>query len=311
MNVLVTSLSRKVPLLKAFQAATDVSGRVWGADSDPECLGRYFADGFWPMPRLAEPGVQEQVLEFCSRERIGLVVPTRDGELAFFAGLRDALGAQATHVAVGHPAAVEVCLDKQAFHDHCVRHGIATAPTAASAGDLEAQRLVVKDRRGAGSGGLAVGLDPQAARAHAEQLKDPVFQALIEGAEHSVDVYVNRAGRVVEAAPRTRIRVHAGESTVTETVEHPGLAAAATALAESLDLHGHLVVQGFVDGDRATLIECNARVGGASTLGFAAGVDSPRWAIEEAGGGTVAPRVGSYRRGLRLVRYPADRLIEP
>ena len=28
---------------------------------------------------------------------------------------------------------------------------------------------------------------------------------------------------MVEAAPRDRIRVHEGESVVTETVEHPGL----------------------------------------------------------------------------------------
>lgn len=309
--MLITSLSRKVPLLEAFREAMGAGGCVWGADSDPECVGRHFADRFWVAPRLTDPDAQEQVLRFCSRERIGLVVPTRDGELCFFAGLRDALAAQGTHVAVGRPAAVEVCLDKQAFHDHCVHHGIPTAPTAATAGMLDAQRLVVKERRGAGGGRVGLGLDPRTAGAHAGRLEDPVFQALIEGTEHSVDVYVNADGRVVEAAPRTRIRVYDGESTVTETVEHAGLASAATAFAESLDLHGHLVVQGFADGDAAILIECNARVGGASTLGFAAGVDSPRWAIEEAGGGTVAPQAGSYRRGLRLVRYPADRLIEP
>lgn len=311
MNVLITSLSRKVPLLKAFQEATGAGGYVWGADSDPECVGRHFADGFWAMPPPAEPDARDQVLRFCSREGIGLVVPTRDGELAFFAELRSALADQGTHVSVGSPEAVEVCLDKQAFHDHCSDHGIRTAPTATTPEALNAQRLAVKDRRGAGSGGLALGLDPQAARVHAQRLPDPVFQALIEGAEHSVDLYVNRDGRVVEAAPRTRLRVHDGESTVTETVEHPGLVAAATAFAESLELRGHLVVQGFADGDSVTLIECNARVGGASTLGFAAGVDSPRWAIEEAGGGTVAPRRGGFRRGLRLVRYPADRLIDP
>jgi carbamoyl-phosphate synthase large subunit len=58
------------------------------------------------------------------------------------------------------------------------------------------------------------------------------------------------------------------------------------------------------------LLECNPRVGGASTLGFLAGVDSPAWAIAEALGEPVEPRVGAYRRGLRLVRYPADRLVE-
>ena len=100
-----------------------------------------------------------------------------------------------------------------------------------------------------------------------------------------------------------------GESAITETVEHPGLVEAAVALAESLDLRGHLVVQGFASGPDAVLFECNARVGGASTLGFPAGVDSPRWSIQEAAGETVEPRLGSYARDLRLVRYPAD-LVE-
>ncbi|MDQ3721284.1 MAG: carbamoyl-phosphate synthase, partial [Actinomycetota bacterium] len=184
MNVLITSLSRKVPLLKAFREASGAGGCVWGADSDPECVGRHFADRFWAMPPLTDPDTQEEVLEFCSHQRIGLVVPTRDGELTFFGELREALAAQGTHVTVGSPGAVEVCLDKQAFHDHCVRLGIPTAPTAATAGALDAQRLVVKDRRGAGGGGLAVGLDPRAARAHAERLEAPVFQPLIEGTEH-------------------------------------------------------------------------------------------------------------------------------
>ena len=49
----------------------------------------------------------------------------------------------------------------------------------------------------------------------------------------------------------------------------------------------------------------------ASTLAFRAGVVFPRWAIREALGGTVAPQLGRYRRGLRLVRYPADCFIEP
>ncbi len=122
---------------------------------------------------------------------------------------------------------------------------------------------------------------------------------------------MNRDGRVVDAAPRRRIRVHEGESSVTETVEHPALRDAAVALAESLPLRGHLVIQGFADGDEAVLLECNARVGGASTLGFHAGVDSPAWAVREALGEAVEPQVGSYRRGVRLVRHPADRFIEP
>jgi carbamoyl-phosphate synthase large subunit len=141
-------------------------------------------------------------------------------------------------------------------------------------------------------------------------MEEPIFEPTLPGTEHSVDVYVNHAGQVVDAAPRVRIRVHDGEPTVTETVQHPALEQASVRLAESLDLRGHLVIQGFALGDEATLIECTPRVGGASTLGFAAGVDTPVWALAEALGERGEPQRGRYRRGLRMVRYPADRLVE-
>jgi carbamoyl-phosphate synthase large subunit len=308
-NILVTSLSRKVPLLLALRDAAD-GATVWGADSDPECVGRYFADRFWEMPPLAEPGVDAALLELCERERIGLAIPTRDGELEFFARLRDELAARGTYVPIGTVDAVQTCLDKLCFAEHCERAGIPTPPTATTVEGVDADVLVVKERYGAGSAQLGIGLSRDAARAHGERLDQPVFQPVVDGVEHSVDVYVNREGRVVDAAPRTRIRVHEGESTVTETVEHPQLADAAVALAESLPLRGHLVVQGFTQGREVVLLECNPRVGGASTLGFHAGVDTPAWAIRESRGEAVAPRVGGYRRGLRMVRYPADRFIE-
>jgi carbamoyl-phosphate synthase large subunit len=313
LNILVTSLSRKVPLLAALRQAlqdSSTGGLLWGADSDPECVGRYFADRFWEMPPLSRPDAPQQVLEFCSREGIGLVIPTRDGELPLFAGLREQLADHGAYVPIGSPETIDVCLDKLRFHDHCRREGIPTAPTATALDDLEGEQFVVKDRRGMGSRELVVGLDRERARAHAERLREPIFQSVLNGIEHSVDMYVNRRGEVVEAAPRTRIRVNEGESTVTETVEHPELAATAVRFADSLELRGHLVIQAFANGQGVTLLECNPRVGGASTLGFHAGVESPLWAIREALGETVDPQLGSYRRGLRLVRYPVDRLIE-
>lgn len=314
MNVLVTSLSRKVPLLEVVRQAlrsSPAGGVLWGADADPECVGRYFADRFWEMPPLSEPDASQRLLEFCSGQRIGLLIPTRDGELPLLAELRDELAERGTYVPIGTTEAIDVCLDKLRFHDHCRHEGIPAAPTALGLDELEAQRFVVKERRGRGSRRLGIGLAREGALAHAEPLAEPIFQPLLSGEEHSVDLYVNRRGEVVDAAPRTRIRVHEGESTVTETVEHPELASTAVRLAESLDLRGHLVIQGFAGDRDVTLLECNPRVGGASTLGFHAGIRSPLWAIREALGEPVEPQLGSYRRGLRLVRYPTDRLIEP
>ena len=312
-NVLITSLSRKVPLVEAFRGAQRAQGDggvLWGGDVDPECVGRWFADGFWLMPRLSEADAADAVLDFCAGQGIALLVPTRDGELEFFAELRNSLEVDGTYVAVGGRDAVATCVDKLAFHDHCANAGVPVAFTSPDLEALDGDSFVVKERRGAASRSVAVGLDRVNARSYAQQLEEPIFQPTLEGIEHSVDMYVNRDGQVVEAAPRTRIRIHDGESTVTETVEHPGLVQASVGLAESLELRGHLVIQGFALGGEATLIECNPRVGGASTLGFAAGVDTPAWSLAEALGERVKPRRGGYRRGLRMVRYPADRLVE-
>ncbi len=313
MNILITSLSRKVPLLNAVRQAlidSQGGGIVWGADSDPECVGHYFADRFWPMPTLDRDDAAGRVLDFCAEEEIGLLIPTRDGELPFFAALREQLAAQGTHTPIGDPEAIGVCLDKLCFHEHCVQEGLPTAPTATDVDDLVGDRFVVKDRRGAGGREVTIGLNRHDARAQGARLAEPIFQPVLSGTEHSVDLYVNQRGEVVDAAPRTRIRVHDGESTVTETVEHAALVQAVVALMRNLELRGHVVVQAFADGPTVTLLECNPRVGGASTLGFHAGVESPRWAIGEALGETIEPRIGAYRRGLRLVRYPADRLID-
>jgi carbamoyl-phosphate synthase large subunit len=312
LNILITSLSRKVPLLNAVrQALTDSQsgGTVWGADSDPECVGRYFADRFWPMPTLDRDDAARRVLDFCAAEKIALLIPTRDGELPFFAALREQLAAQGTHTPVGDPEAIGICLDKLRFHEHCLREGIPTAASSTTVDDLVGDRFVVKDRRGAGGREVMIGLNRHDARVQGARLAEPIFQPVLSGTEHSVDLYVNQRGEVVDAAPRSRIRVHDGESTVTETVEHPALVQTVVQLMESLELRGHVVVQAFADGPAVTLLECNPRVGGASTLGFHAGVESPRWAIREALGETIEPQIGAYRRGLRLVRYPADRFV--
>ena len=312
-NILVTSCAAKVPLLVALRGALDADapdGVLWGADLDPDCVGRFFSDRFWAMPPIDCEGAADALVAFCERERIGLLVPTRDGELSTLATLRDRLAERGTYAAIGSPESIETCLDKVAFAHHCTRHGIPTPPLESAAEAIPGDRLVVKERRGAGSRSVAVDANRATAARFAEGLDEPVFQSFAPGVEHSIDCYVNFEGDLIEAAPRARVRVRDGESTVTETVEHPALVAVARTLAKTLDLRGHFVVQAFAEGDRVSVIECNARVGGASTLGFVAGVDTPRWALAEARGEPVVPRIGTYQRGLRLVRYAADLLIE-
>ena len=116
-NVLITSASRKVLLVRSFKDAIRRlgSGRVIGADISPLAAALYEADDARIIPRSDDPAFVEALLRLCEAEGIGLVVPTRDEELPVLARERERFAAAGTVVLVSAPDAVETCRDKARF----------------------------------------------------------------------------------------------------------------------------------------------------------------------------------------------------
>src|SRR2546426_615228 len=87
MNVLITSASRKVPLVKAFQAALSVTGggRVVAGDISALSPALYVADDGVLLPKSDSDGFLDEVLDVCKHHNVGVIVPTRDEELMLFA----------------------------------------------------------------------------------------------------------------------------------------------------------------------------------------------------------------------------------
>ena len=316
-HILVTSLAGKAPLLRAVQAAArrlHYATRVLGADLNPQALARPLADDFWAMPALRDEALPELLAGLRAR-RIAYLIPTRDGELAFWSRHRAALAAAGVAVLVSAPEAVHRCLDKLEFAAFGQQHGlpvIATARDLDSLTEHQAQpptAFVVKERHGAGSLSLGLNLPPAAALAHARTLQEPIFQPFIQGREISVDGYADRAGRVHGLLARTRDVVVRGESQVTTTLPDAALITRLGPIVAQMGLYGPFVLQALLTDDGGLhLIECNCRFGGASTLGIAAGVDSFYWFLQEAGGADLQafPFV-SAAGPLRQVRVATDR----
>ena len=312
-SVLVTSAAAKIPLLRAVRAALDEVGppdaALHAGDADGQAISRYFADAFWTMPRLDEL-TPEDAIAYCERHRIGLVIPTRDGELPYWAAGARALAHAGVDVLVPDADAVQTCLDKLRFARTLLAAGEPAIPTAASPDELDAERYVVKERFGAGGKRLGLGLDRDAAVDHAASLDEPVFQPFVPGSEFSVDLYVARDRSLQGVIARRRELVRDGESQVTATVRDPALERRCARIAALLGLRGHAVIQVLVDGERHHIVECNPRFGGASTLGLAAGLQTFVWAYLEAHGEPLTSR--PFRRASgerRQVRFAADRIL--
>jgi carbamoyl-phosphate synthase large subunit len=308
-NVLVTSISRKVPLLKLVRSAMrriDSGARLFGGDSDHSCIGRHFVDEFWRMQLVPELTC-DRLTTYCLSRGITRIIPTRDEELAFFAECREILAGQGIQTMVSRPEGIEVCRDKRRFVVELDALGFPVVPLLESPEEVQSGVLVVKERFGAGACGVGLALTPDAAEKWASSMQDPIFQPYVEGQEFSIDVYVDRQGRAKGAIARSRDLVKAGESQITTTCWNHELTELSARLAESLGLYGHVVFQGILAEDGFYFIECNARFGGASTLSVQAGLDSFYWFLCECAGEDLSRQdFVPSDLPLRQVRYPED-----
>jgi carbamoyl-phosphate synthase large subunit len=102
----------------------------------------------------------------------------------------------------------------------------------------------------------------------------PIFQPLVIGKEISADICIipNFYESVVL---RYRVLVENGESKVTKVYRNALLEKSILDLANKLEIVGPAVIQAIIDDSGiAQIIECNPRIGGASTASNAAGSNS-------------------------------------
>lgn len=311
-NVLVTSIANKVPLIKALRKASlrlGNRGKVIGADARNDIVGKYFVDDFWLMPKLDELEI-EDLIAYCRNEGITCIIPTRDGELSFFAENADVFARKGISVMISDPDCVRTCLDKLLFAKRVRALGFPAVEAVDDINNLSSDSFVVKERFGAGAHKIGLGLGREQALAHAGKLENPVFQPYIAGKEASVDVYVDRTGKVKGAIARTRDLVVHGESQITTTFENKNLEQLCAGLAEKLGINGHAIFQVIIDEDEDFhIIECNSRFGGASTLSLAAGLDSFYWFLLESQGVDISDYPFIRLAGKKQVRYLEDILI--
>ena len=312
-SVLMTSAARKVPLLRALRdAATriDPTATVIAADTDPDAPCRHVADGFWVMPRLDALHPDDLVTELLARN-IRTILPTRDGELRFWADLRPMLATRDIAVIVSDPAALGLCLDKLAFSDWGSAESLPVIPAALDPDAFGDGPLVVKERFGAGSKSIGLRLNRDTARAHATGLDAPLYQPFIPGSEISIDAWLTARGRVHGLVLRRRDRVVGGESQITTTFRDARLETQAAGILERLGLSGPVVMQAIVTEAGLSVIEVNPRFGGASTASIAVGLDMLHWSLRERLWPAAAlPAFVRRPTEIRQIRVPEDIIVD-
>jgi RimJ/RimL family protein N-acetyltransferase/glutathione synthase/RimK-type ligase-like ATP-grasp enzyme len=311
MGILVTSASRKVPLIWGLRDAArrlEAKLEIIAGDVDDLAIARFEADDFWKMPRLDSVGVME-IVDECQRRGIKLIFPTRDGELDFWARNLESFTRAGISVVVSQAAGIARCRDKLSFARFGKVSRLPIIPASESPDEFSGCLYVVKERFGSASIGLALGLTKDKAVAHAKALRQPIFQPFVIGTEISIDSWISKTGEVPGVVLRRRDAVLGGESQITTTFRDERLENEALTVVKTLGLRGPVVLQAILTDGGLKVIECNPRFGGASNASIYVGLDSLYWSLAEAFGNGFTPVFHRATNEVRQVRYPVDRVI--
>lgn len=306
-SILITSSSAKVSLIESIrQGVSKISEKIKiiGGDISSEIVSTYFVDEFWEMPKISDINVKNFIAE-CKKKKISMIIPTRDGELEFFAENKDYFFDEGIYVMISDLESIRKCFDKIKFSklDYSLM-----IQASADINDIRSDRYVVKERYGAGSQSIGINLNKQKAIKHSKILEKPIFQPFISGKELSIDAYIDRNKNIKGIIMRERVIVVNGESQVTEIVNNPDLEDSLKDVIKLLDLYGHIILQVIIDKDsKVHVVECNPRFGGASAISIKSGLDSFYWVYLESLGIDISDYIFTkINRRLRQIRFKKD-----
>jgi carbamoyl-phosphate synthase large subunit len=311
-NALLSSSGSKGSLLRHLQLAVrklSPESVVFAGDSDPNALTRFLSDYFWVMPDLDTTGLEVIANELIARN-ITTVLPSRDGELVFWARNASYFLGKGINVISSPLPVIELCRDKLMFASYGTNHGLPFIPTSTDLSEISGDRVVVKERFGSGSSGMWLDQTRASAQLVSTHAIEPIFQPQISGIEISIDVWGSRNNGVYHAAVRERVLVVRGESKVTRVFRDEKLERFFGKLAKDLGIVGPAVFQAFLKDESVHVIECNPRFGGASTASIAAGIPLLELSLLDAWGSNFEPDSGSFSlRPLTQVRWSKDEVF--
>ncbi len=307
-NILITSIAAKVPLINCVLESKnkfDKSIRVYGADIDKSCIGQYFVDSFYIMPKINILKIND-FIDGCNEKNIKYIIPSRDADVLYFSAYKDKLEENSIYLFSPDVDVVNICFDKLKFYESVKDKLI--IPTYKNISDVNSSSFVVKQRFGSGSDNIAINVDKTTALNFAMKLKDPVYQPFIEGKEYSIDSYVDKNANRIASVIRSRDLVKNGESQITTYIKDEVLDSIVKQFVENLNISGHSVTQVIGHDNSYSIIECNTRFGGASTLSYKMGLESFYWFLMEVNDKSIVFKLNNKK--LKQVRVAEDKYFE-
>lgn len=310
-NILFTSVGRRVELLRAFRRAYEdlkISGYIIATDIDPLAPALQESDKSYIVPNNQDPNYITTLIKICEQEAVRLIFPLIDPDILILARFRKELEATGAKVVTVSKKSAEISADKWLTYKFFKSIGILTPKTWLPKQIFKNKvkyPLFIKPRFGSASRHTYKVNNEKELKFFLDYVPEPIVQEYLQGFEITNDVYCDfRTGKILGVVSRQRIEVRWGEVVKGKTIYDHTITQYCMLIAKNLNAIGPLNIQCIFNGNDYYFIEINPRFGGGAPLGFAAGVNAPLWFLALAAGIPIQiPPIGSYKVNLYFTRF--------
>ena len=335
-NILFTAVGRRAYLVNYFKEALQCcGGKVYAANSIGGTPGVMAADAFEIVPRSADPGYIDALVNLCRRWRISLLFSLHDWDAPVIARHKDRFLEVGTIPVMGDAKILATCLDKYSTVREMERIGIPVPWTTHLLDEAfnrmreRGEPMVVKPRWGQGSIGL-FNVNTEQELELAFKLSDSMYrrfsnaceeidssapqmivQKRIFGDEYGCDIVNGLDGEFRRAFVKRKSGMRAGETDAAESVDMPDIAEAAEKIGR-WSRHLGCMDSDWIVGEDGTpyLIELNPRFGGGYPFTHLAGANVVQACVNWANGIDDWSWCENYHTGVKIGKEIELRVYE-
>lgn len=299
MNILLSCVGRRSYMVSYFKEVIGNQGKIIATNSELLATGMAFADSAYLTPRIDDPDYINKLLEICLKEKVKMIVSLFDIDLPVISKNKKLFEKHNIKIVVSDFDVIDIANDKWKTYLFLKENGFNTPKTfidldvAISAIENKEIKfpLFVKPRWGMGSLSVYkvdsikelnffydfsiknISQSYLSILSNEDLNKCIIIQEGIKSKEYGLDVFNDLDGNNLITVIKEKIAMRSGETDGAIVVDEPILKDLSLQLAEKLNHIGNLDVDVLFDGDKAYVLEFNARFGGGYPFTHLAGTN--------------------------------------
>lgn len=314
MNILILSCGSRVKLVEYFKEEINkIGGKVITTDCSEYAPALYVADEYQIVPRISSDNYIDSILEICAEKEIKGVLSLIDPELSLISNNMEKFESKNIKVLSSTYEINELCFDKFEFYKKLTELNVPTVKTYNSVNECLKDitkgsisfPVFVKPKNGSAS------IDIGQIKNENELIKklsmcenEYIIQEYISGREFGADVFIDYISNdVVDIFIKEKIKMRAGETDKSVSVEIPELKVMIKSFVEEMNLSGQVDIDIFERDGLYLISEVNPRFGGGYLHAHEAGSNFPRLIINNLNGNKNKSELDKSRVRTMMMKY--------